>query len=517
MGGGLNLIPLLTRSPAYRKAGPRSWHRGQLAFRVLNAMSFDVKGEFYTLDTMNRFAAPLFACMASLAAMGQSRTLEQTIQSKTFHGERSLSIYLPEGYSDPDDSTARYSVLYLFDAQFKPYFTMVTSMIEYYEQSDMGVPLIVVGIHTEDRWNEFAPIPASEQNGEKEGSNQLHNFLVDEVFPLVDSSFRTTKLRIGVGHSLGGTFVVNEALHDFPIFQAVIAASPNLTMYDDQILATAGQFYAQHPDNHQFIFIRGGDMGEMENSFSHSTARLDSITKQYSLPEITWDFKILGGKNHMTTFIPTFDDGYRLLSAPLFMSSTGLLALANDTSNSIVEQIERFSARASRYTGEHVALSASTFDNYGYDLFQNEKYDAAHEVYERAAALLKTEIPSEKNKKLEVAINEGLKRTTMYKLSDEAQALAKAHRYKEAAKLYDQAFNIDLIRVTHPIRILSVPVFAQAGEQDHAFEQLDLLVHEIKLGGNDSFINDPLCAPLHKDKRWKKLMAGLEENMALYR
>jgi len=64
---------------------------------------------------------------------------------------------------------------------------------------------------------------------------------------------------------------------------------------------------------------------------------------------------------------------------------------------------------------------------------------------------------------------------------------------------------------------LSIPVFAQAGELDHAFEQLDLLAHRFKLAGNEDFINDPLCAPLHKDKRWKTLMTDLENTWALYR
>jgi len=466
---------------------------------------------------MKCFLTTLFTTATVVVASAQSRMLEQTIHSKVFNGDRSLSVYLPDGYSAPDDTTGRFPVLYLFDAQFKPYFSMVTSMIEYYEQSGMGVPLIVVGIHTEDRWNEFAPMPAGGQKGQNEGSGQLHDFLVNEVFPFVDSSYHTTNFRIGVGHSLGGTFVVNEALREPSIFQAVIAASPNLTMNDEQILATAGQFYMQHPYNHRFLFIRGGDVGHTEKMFLQSTTRLDSITEKYRLPDMTWDFKILSGKDHMTTFIPTFDDGYRALSSRLQLSPTALLVLANDTSIGIVEQIERFHAKASLLTGEQVLLSARELDDHGYALFQNGKYDAAHAVYERAASLLKAEGPSDKHAKLEVAITEGIKRTTMYKLSDEAQELAKEHRYKEAAKLYDQAFSIDLIRVTHPIRMLSVPVFAQAGESDHAFAQLDLLAHRFKLGGNEEFINDPLCTPLHKDKRWKKLMADLANNAALYR
>ena len=188
---------------------------------------------------MKRFLTTLFTTAVVVAAFAQSKTLDQTIHSKVFNGDRSLSIYLPDRYSEPGDSLVRFPVMYLFDAQFQPYFSMVTSMMDYYEQSGMGVPLIVVGIHTEDRWNEFAPIPANEQKGQNEGSNQLHNFLTDEVFPLIDSLYRTTSFRIGVGHSLGGTFVVDEALHQPSIFQAIIAASPNLTMDGEQILATA--------------------------------------------------------------------------------------------------------------------------------------------------------------------------------------------------------------------------------------------------------------------------------------
>jgi len=74
-----------------------------------------------------------------------------------------------------------------------------------------------------------------------------------------------------------------------------------------------------------------------------------------------------------------------------------------------------------------------------------------------------------------------------------------------------------LIRATHIVRMGAVPVLAQAGEIEEAFEQLDLLANKFELGSNGAFINDPLCKPLHKDKRWKKLMDKLAKNGELYR
>jgi hypothetical protein len=62
----------------------------------------------------------------------------------------------------------------------------------------------------------------------------------------------------------------------------------------------------------------------------------------------------------------------------------------------------------------------------------------------------------------------------------------------------------------------AIPVLAQAGKKEEAFEQLDLLANKFKLGSNEGLINDPLCEPLHKDKRWKKLMDKLAKNGELY-
>lgn len=408
-------------------------------------------------------------------------------------------------------------MIYLFDAQFEPYFTMVSSMVDYYGQTGFGTPVIVVGIHTEDRWSEFAPIPANEQHGQSEGSNKLHNSLAQEVFPFIDSTYRTTNFRIGVGHSLGGTFVVDEALQEPSLFPAIIAASPNLTFENDHILSVARQFFAQHPDARRFISIRGGTQGSPENLFTPTEERLDSLIKQLAPARTAWDFAVLRGKNHMATFVPAFDEGYLALSSLITLNDEQLLSFAADSTKDVMSQIRAFARNASELTGTKSEITASLLDNYGYTLFQYDKYTAARSIYEQALQLLGKDTLVESNNKLRQTIDEGIKRCTMYALSDQAEALAKGHRYKEAAELYKQAFAIDLIRVTHPIRIKAVPIFAKAGETDRAFEQLDLLAHRFKLAGNEDFINDPLCAPLHEDKRWKTLMTDLENNWALYR
>ena len=109
------------------------------------------------------------------------------------------------------------------------------------------------------------------------------------------------------------------------------------------------------------------------------------------------------------------------------------------------------------------------------------------------------------------------KQAEFHVLASEAKKMAIAGNIKNASDLYLKAFQLDFINGTHMVRIDAVPILAQAGNIEEAFTQLDLLANKFILGGNNSFINDPLCKPLHTDKRWETLMKKLEENGGKYR
>lgn len=467
---------------------------------------------------MKQFLLISILSISSLSfSQGKSESVDYVFDSEIFKEERTISVFIPEAYNS-GDSTANYHVAYLFDGQFQPYFSMVSSIMSYYEQTNEGIPLIIVGVHTKNRWGEFVPLCNEEKTENVQGADKLSLFLKNEVVPLIESNYRTTKFKIGIGHSLGGTFVINEIVKDNSLFNAIIAVSPNLTMCNEQIIKHAQEFYKAQPKNMKFIYASSGTVGDMENDFRYSLMRLDSITTQLNFEKMYWNCEILNGNNHMTTFVPTFNDGYLELSSKLSLLDGDLLLMASDSVESLVSRLDNFYNNLTLFSQTQHVLSVDQIMKHATTLAQLGKYQACIDLCDYAKEQIEKEnISKEKRAEIIEMIESRKIRAEFNDLAQEANKLATFGDYEGSSKLYIQAFDLDLIKATHMIRIQAVPVLAQAGKIEDAFKQLDLLANRFELGSNGAFINDPLCRPLHKDKRWKKLMDKLEKNGELYR
>ena len=85
----------------------------------------------------------LIACTpASAQPQANGEPIKHIIESKAFGTEREVDVFLPAAYFG-DDSTRSFVTAYVFDAQFEPYFTMVSSIMSYYATAGEGIPMIV--------------------------------------------------------------------------------------------------------------------------------------------------------------------------------------------------------------------------------------------------------------------------------------------------------------------------------------------------------------------------------------
>ena len=467
---------------------------------------------------MKLFFLFTFITFVSLSfAQTKNESVDFSIDSEVFNDQRTISVFVPSSYYSKD-STKTYPVAYLFDSQFTPYFSMVCAMMSYYEQTNEGIPMIVVGIHSKNRWGEFVPICEGVESENIKGADRLALFLESEVIPLINSKYRTNSFKIGIGHSLGGTFVINEIIKENPLFNAVIAASPNLTICNEQIVHTGERFFMNKLKNQRFIYSSCGTVGKMENNFRKSLLHFDSAFSSNGNNNIYWNCEVLGNRNHMTTFVPTFNNGYLALSSKLMLLDVQLIQMTEDSTHSITEELIAFYDELSSFTKEEQKLSVDQIMKYVKTLTYYKKYDACVELCRYASEILEAEdIPNSKKQKMAKLISHQQIREEFNAIAYKAHKLAQVGDYTNASKLYIEAFDMDLIRATHLVRMDAVPVLAQAGEIEEAFKQLDLLANKFELGGNGRFINDELCKLLHKDKRWDKLMAKLEKNAKKYK
>lgn len=461
-----------------------------------------------------KYLVGIYSFLIINSAYSQSTVEEIIFESDIYKSERKISVYLPKDYYESDTSKT-YVCAYVYDGQFQPYLGMVASMIDYYAQTDEGIPMIVVGIHTSNRWEEFVPVPESENEPAPIASGKLDTFMNQEVFPLIEATYRTSTYKLGVGHSLGGTYVMQALAQESPLFDAVIAVSPNLTMYNEMLVEKIAGFLSTTNAKQKYIFTTVGSDGEMENDFKSSLESLNTTISKINSPVFHWTFDVQNKENHMTTFIPGFNKGYLDLCSHLFLKDNELVKLAIESTDSIAATINDFYAEVENFSGIKVNLTPEDYLKFARTLNSYQEYYAANTLYKYISELL-TEKTDKDSKELVKNIDNAIEYSSFNMLIKEAKQYKEKGDFEMSSQKFEVAFAMNVIRGTHLARIHAVPVFAQTGRINEAFEQLDLLANKFVLGGNGSFLNDPLCTPLHSDKRWNMYMEKLAKNAQKY-
>jgi predicted alpha/beta superfamily hydrolase len=200
------------------------------------------------------FVFALLLSWSSATALGQQsqHTLTGEFRyHRNFHSsflpaDRDVIVYLPPGYET--DQQRRYPVLYLQDGQ--NLFDGATSFIAGKEwrvdetaqaliRAGAIEPLIIVGVYnTKDRIDEYTPArdPKYKLGGR---ADQYGRLLVEELKPLIDSTYRTLKdaRHTGLGgSSLGGLVTLYLGLKYPQTFGRLAVVSPSVWFADRTIV-----------------------------------------------------------------------------------------------------------------------------------------------------------------------------------------------------------------------------------------------------------------------------------------
>lgn len=191
--------------------------------------------------------------------------------SKILGEQRTLNIYLPEGYHQND--SVKYTVMYLLDGSYEEDFLHVAGLLQFHSFSWINTvrPTILVGIANVDRKRDFT-FPTSIEKDKSDfpttgGSERFMDFLSKEVFPLVQSRYKVvTDSRTIVGQSLGG-LLATEILIKHPYwFTDYIIISPSLWWDNESLLTKLDKNAWSKRDIKTNIYIGVGKEGEkMEN------------------------------------------------------------------------------------------------------------------------------------------------------------------------------------------------------------------------------------------------------------
>lgn len=215
-----------------------------------------------------------------------------TIYSAGLNENRTLLVYLPDNYQMMEEK--RYPVLYLLDAENHFYHT--TGIVQFLSSNWAMPQMIVVGVINIDRDRDFTPvwIPNFRLSG---GADRFLDFLQEELFPAVESRYRTEPYRVLAGHSLGGTLTVYAFLTRPDLFGGYIAVSPALGLPKNMLLPDIESHLREKERRNKHLYMTLGN----EPSYQPGIDRFMDLMKSHDSGGVDWRFVSLPEYHHGLT------------------------------------------------------------------------------------------------------------------------------------------------------------------------------------------------------------------------
>lgn len=326
----------------------------------------------------------IFCTSFAINSQNDTSFIHYIFHSEVFGEDRQITVHLPRTYSEsPADS---FMVTYVLDAQGPQFFNMVTATLGYLTSRHSIIPTIVVGIHSKNRYVEFTPFAragANKRDAEFESKlPNLQEHFKAEVFPYIETNYRTKPFRALVGHSRGGSFVVQTLFDGHKdLFNAYLAISPTLQFDDYQTIDLADAALKANEVINKFLYISSGSVTEQEKYFKGIVQKMDSVVGENPRGHLIYYRGYFEGKDHFSTVPPVITEAMVLLKSEFMPSLENIDRLAKDTSKSISEHIANFvSDRKNIYHFAHVP-SNRYFMNAANEYLEAENYLVALDLY----------------------------------------------------------------------------------------------------------------------------------------
>lgn len=245
-------------------------------------------------------------CLLSFCQTIEGKKEIISFQSEVYKKERKIAVHLPTNYEPLQQD--KYQVLYLLDGQWDELFEYVSSSIDFLSAIGEIDNTILVGIYSENRPKEFVPLPESSEEKEKWKRKQTYGFselfdrhLLEEVFPLIEKKYNVNNYKLAIGHSLGGTYLINSFASNHRIFNSYIAISPNLEFDQDQIQKRASKLVQEQKIINSFLAVSIGDSDDTEKEFLRGIQVLDTVLKSKEVQGLHYKFDYVKEATHTTS------------------------------------------------------------------------------------------------------------------------------------------------------------------------------------------------------------------------
>ncbi|UII25122.1 hypothetical protein LVD15_17655 [Fulvivirga maritima] len=132
-----------------------------------------------------------------------------TITSKYVNEDRVVNIWIPPNYDESKDS---YPVLYMPDVGIKEDFPHIANTLGQLLAQKKIPPVILVGIENTERGRDLTGYSEAEDDAQycplTDGAKDFRGFIVEELMPMINKTYRTSDKKGIIGESLAGLFVM---------------------------------------------------------------------------------------------------------------------------------------------------------------------------------------------------------------------------------------------------------------------------------------------------------------------
>jgi predicted alpha/beta superfamily hydrolase len=254
-------------------------------------------------------SSPASGSESSLEFAGELRLHE--LQSRIFRNTRMLRVWLPPGYSAPENQGRHYPVFYLNDGQ--NLFDPATAYIGVDWQADEAAaslirenripPLILVGSDNaqKDRAREYLPYRSFNPPVMRPQGKRYPDFLLNEVMPFLYQHYRIARgpENTGLGgSSLGAIVSLYTAMARPGIFGRLLLESPSLFV-SNRLMLKSSRAVRQWPDK-IFMAVGTNEAGreERDRQVVEDVRVLERILQQAGLSENRLLVRIDEGATH---------------------------------------------------------------------------------------------------------------------------------------------------------------------------------------------------------------------------
>ena len=232
----------------------------------------------------------------------------EKIQSKVLGEERTLNIYLPEGYNKND--TTRYAVTYLLDGSADEDFIHIVGLYQFYsfEWINRVPKTIVVGIATVDRRRDFT-YPTTIEKDKKKYPTTGHSdkfiaFIEKELQPFIENRYKVNVSKTIIGESLGGLLATEILLKKPALFNKYIIVSPSIWWDNGSLLSLQSPVLLEGYTHKTDVYVGVGKEGltstEMPRVMEVDANLLADKIKATKSKAVSVYFDYLPEENHAT-------------------------------------------------------------------------------------------------------------------------------------------------------------------------------------------------------------------------